>query len=112
MFLVELENRSQQPAEAVPAAAKPRPEGAWYQALVMTGRAAPGSGGGIAPAGITRKQRWREVPGLAEEPSFRSRLAAEGITEEQFDRALTEAPEALRDRLPQTPSWLTEVVEA
>lgn len=112
MLLAEITNRRPRPAETPLAGAAPRPETSWYRALMLTERAAPGPVGGAVPAGAPRRQRWGAIPGLADEQSFRSRLAAEGIPEGQFDRALAEAPEALRARWPQTPAWLAEVLDA
>lgn len=59
-----------------------------------------------------RMQRWRSQSPFTIGPYFAQRLAMDGITEEEFRRLLGEPTDAVRDYLPATPSWLTNLVKA
>src|SRR5262245_1928489 len=91
----------------------------WYRATTLTERAAsqvsapprlqPPHDADLAGR---RLRRWRSGPPLAEGPAFARRLALDGLSEERFLALLSEPIEAVRDRFPRPPDWLTELAES
>lgn len=59
-----------------------------------------------------RMQRWKSQPPFSTDSNFAQRLAIDGITEEEFLCLLGEPIEAVKNRFPNSPNWLTEIAEA
>ncbi|MGH8625115.1 MAG: type 2 lanthipeptide synthetase LanM family protein, partial [Gammaproteobacteria bacterium] len=112
MRLTEVRDPSFPRAESSSGPVARRPEARWFRALLLTERAQSLSDIRLLPNASLHKLRWREIPGLTDEESFRRRLAAEGINEAQFERALAETPEELRGRCAETPDWLASLLDA
>jgi type 2 lantibiotic biosynthesis protein LanM len=90
---------------------------AWYRALDLTERlstlrAAPElptlTAAEREAAGV-RLQTWKEQPPLARDGRFAERLRADGITEAELLHLLGEPAEAVRDRHPGVPEWVTRL---
>lgn len=59
-----------------------------------------------------RMQRWKSQPPFTTDSNFAQRLAIDGITEEEFIALLGESIEAVQNRFPNPPDWLTEITQA
>src|SRR6185369_4919803 len=57
-------------------------------------------------------ERWRSQSPFADDSYFAQRLVMDGMTEEVFLCILGESIEAVRDRIPNLPTWLKEIAEA
>jgi type 2 lantibiotic biosynthesis protein LanM len=97
---------------AAGAAAVPPVDVHWLRALALMERIGCARPGGNPVDASLEKGRWCEIPGLGDSESFRNRLAAEGISEQQFDAAVALTPEALHERCIELPEWLTTFLEA
>lgn len=93
---------------------------AWYQASTLAERAATLKG--VAPDALApefdaeraaeRLREWRSQSPFNEGSLFETRLALDGVTEEELRRLLGESAEALRARFASAPAWLEEIAEA
>ena len=96
------------------------PSSAWYQAITLSERIA--SKHPIkkqlhdrkidAEIAERRMQRWKSQHPFSTDSYFAQRLAINGITEEEFLDLLGEPMEAVRDRYPSPPKWLTDITSA
>ena len=96
------------------------PSSAWYQAITLSERIA--SQHPIqkqlhdrkidAELAAHRMQRWKSQPPFSTDSFFAQRLAINGINEEEFLYQLGEPIEAVCDRYPSPPNWLTEIISA
>lgn len=59
-----------------------------------------------------RIERWKLQAPFDKDDYFAQRLATESISEEEFFHVLGEPIEAVRDRLPNPPAWLTDLAQA
>lgn len=59
-----------------------------------------------------RMQHWKSQQPFTTDSNFAQRLAIDGITEEEFLCLLGEPIEAVKNRFPNSPNWLTEIAEA
>jgi type 2 lantibiotic biosynthesis protein LanM len=92
---------------------------AWYQAITLSERIALQhpikqlhDRKIDAEIAERRMQRWKSQPPFSTDFYFTQRLAINGITEEEFLYQLGEPIEAVRDRYPSPPTWLTEIISA
>lgn len=93
---------------------------AWYNALTLQerasalssapGRSTPHQGDATCPN--ERLKAWRQQPPFDRSDYFTKRLAAEGFSEEDFVRILSEPAEIVKDRLGSRPEWLERLSEA
>src|SRR5438309_831086 len=92
----------------------------WYQATTLKERVASFRAAGRSAGDLTidthlaerRMHRWRLQHPLKDDSRFRECLAAEGIQEDEFWRILAERPEAVQNRFPTIPEWLTNLAAA
>jgi type 2 lantibiotic biosynthesis protein LanM len=91
----------------------------WYHAVPLTERLAlrrageqPRDGTGNADLGRGRLQQWRSEPPFSEGPYFAQRLALDGLSEDDLFRLLGEPIEAVQERFPAPPAWLTDLARA
>ncbi len=59
-----------------------------------------------------RLHRWQSESSFKADSHFAQRLEMEGITEEEFLYLLGEPIEAVKERLPEPPTWLTKLTQA
>jgi len=59
-----------------------------------------------------RMQRWKSQPPFTTDSNFAQRLAIDSMTEEEFIDLLGESIEAVQNRFPNPPDWLTEITQA
>ena len=57
-------------------------------------------------------QRWKSQPPFTIDSYFTQRLAIDGITEEELFQLLAEPIEAVKNRFPDAPDWLTDLAQA
>jgi type 2 lantibiotic biosynthesis protein LanM len=92
----------------------------WYQAITLAERIASLKSIGIKSLNIDvsldiaqrRVDSWKLQPPFDKYSYFTQRLSTENISEDEFVYLLTESIEAVRDRFPKSPVWLTELVQA
>jgi type 2 lantibiotic biosynthesis protein LanM len=92
----------------------------WYGALTLSERVAllrserggPSSFPADGALAQRRLRSWRSQMPFDQDSYFERRLAADGISEEEFRQVLGEPPEAVRARHPAPPRWLNEITEA
>ncbi|MBE9199441.1 MULTISPECIES: type 2 lanthipeptide synthetase LanM family protein [unclassified Nodularia (in: cyanobacteria)] len=93
---------------------------AWYQAINLSERITSLS---LIPKDLSSRkinaefaerhvQRWKSLPPFSTDSYFAQRLAINGITEAEFIDLLGESMEAVRDRYPNPPKWLTDTTLA
>jgi type 2 lantibiotic biosynthesis protein LanM len=98
-------------------------EADWYRAATLRERpphggmkraapTAPGDRGGDADLARRRLARWREQAPFERDGHLASRLAADGLSREQFLALLGEPPQRLRERAGGSPPWLAELAAA
>jgi type 2 lantibiotic biosynthesis protein LanM len=93
---------------------------AWHRALDLTERLATLPAAAARPnlspaeedAARSRLQAWKEQPPFTNGALFAQRLAADRLGEDDLLYLLGESGEALRDRVPQLPQWLTRLAAA
>jgi len=96
----------------------PFEDAGWYRALTLEERIA--SLRAAAPPVITpdtppaerRQPPWRAQPPFANPAIWAARLAADGMTEAEFERLVNEPIACVRDRVPVPPVWLTDLAAA
>src|SRR5262249_11252533 len=59
-----------------------------------------------------RAQRWRSQGPLADDSLYAQRLAGDGLSEEQFRVFLGEPDAAVKERMPERPTWLATLARA
>jgi type 2 lantibiotic biosynthesis protein LanM len=90
----------------------------WWRALTLSERAAalrrsPGSATVSDEALAERRlNRWRGQVPFSHDGFFARRLALDGLSEEELHALLGEPVEAIREREPEPPPWLTTLAEA
>lgn len=88
----------------------------WYRALTFRERLDALRASHIPlssnETGRRRLAQWRAQPPFDQEDYFARRLAVEGLTEAELLHLLSEPADALRQRLPGPPAWLTTLHEA
>lgn len=92
----------------------------WYSAITLNERiellrtflTQPSTSEFNAELAGERMQEWRSQCPFFNNRDFAHRLAAEGLTEEEFLRVLGESVDDLSRRIATPPAWLTEVAEA
>ena len=92
----------------------------WYRATTLTERTAlsrtESGQGNLSQIDLDRAtrrlQHWRSDPSFDTNTLFADRLAADGVTENQFLHLLGEPVEVLRGRFPAPPAWLTQLTQA
>lgn len=95
-------------------------DAAWYRATTLTERIAAAQAhcrksqrdDQDLDAATQRLQRWRSQSPLNDAFIFAQRLAADGITEEEFLGLLSESPESLRARFGDISPWLKTLSDA
>ncbi|MBY0523087.1 MAG: type 2 lantipeptide synthetase LanM [Gemmataceae bacterium] len=89
---------------------------AWSRAATLAERVAASRPAAAASSNGDRADQrlreWRAQPPFASGFSFDARLAALGLSEDEFLRLLGEPDEALRARFPEAPKWLLELASA
>jgi hypothetical protein len=107
---LEATRRAQLPA--------PFEDAGWYRALTLKERLATLRD--AAPPVITpgtpntehRNQPWRDQPPFANPTIWTARLAADGMTDAEFEHLVNEPIACVRDRVPAPPEWLTDLATA
>ncbi|MBD2299598.1 type 2 lanthipeptide synthetase LanM family protein [Nostoc sp. FACHB-190] len=86
----------------------------WYQAITLSERIEkPLSSKKVdAELAASRVQKWQSQPVFADQADFAQRLAINGISAEEFFNRLGEPIEAVRERYPHPPQWLTDIISA
>jgi type 2 lantibiotic biosynthesis protein LanM len=92
----------------------------WYQAITLTERIASLSAvrNQIPNVEVNadfaqrRMQRWRSQPPFTIDSYFAQRLAMDGITEDEFLSLVSEPIESVKQRFPDTPTWLVQLTQA
>lgn len=90
----------------------------WYRALTLTERIASTKAKRNSPPEINadlaqrRMERWRNQAPFSTDSFFSKRLTIDGINKEEFFSFLGEPIEAIKERFPEIPSWLTELAQA
>ncbi len=86
----------------------------WFRALSLGERIASRSAGSVkagdADLGSQRLSRWKAQTGAPTDTEFGRRLSHLGITENDLQFLLAETPEALHERMPETPPWLEKLL--
>jgi type 2 lantibiotic biosynthesis protein LanM len=88
---------------------------AWYRATTLVERLAAGRpSGDPAPAeedelARYRLQSWKSQSPFDDESYFEQRLALDRLTEAQLRQLIVERIEAVRERFPERPAWLSEL---
>ena len=106
--------------DATPLAPPPAPfvQAGWYRALTLEERlaalraAAPPVLTPDTPPTEHRQSPWRAQPPFANPAIWAARLAADGITDAEFERLVNEPIACVRDRVPAPPAWLTDLAAA
>jgi type 2 lantibiotic biosynthesis protein LanM len=96
----------------------PFEDAGWYRALTLEERIAalraaarPGITPDTPPA-ERRQPQWRAQPPFGNPATWAARLAADGMTEAEFEHLVNEPIACVRDRLPAPPAWLTDPAAA
>lgn len=95
-------------------------DSAWYHAMTLTERIAslPAKGDRNTNTKVDfdlaqqRMKRWRKQSPFMDNSYFNQRLDLDGITEDEFLYLLGEPIEAVKERLPIPPNWLTNLAQA
>ena len=106
--------------DGTPMARLPAPfaQAGWYRALTMEERlaalraAAPPVITPDTPGAERRQPPWRAQPPFATPAIWAARLAADGMTDAEFERLVNEPIACVRDRVPAPPVWLTDLAAA
>jgi len=93
---------------------------AWYKATTLTERTISLHAMQCASIDIEintelaqrKMQRWKSQSPFTNDSYFFQRLSIDGITEDEFFRVLGEPIEAVQNRFPELPDWLTEIALA
>ena len=96
----------------------PFEDACWYRAMTLEERIAALRA--AAQPGITldtppaerRQPPWRAQPPFGNPATWTARLAADGMTEAEFERLVNEPIECVRDRMPAPPAWVTDLAAA
>lgn len=92
----------------------------WYRAVTLSERISslmglPNKASSLkvdADLAEERIQKWKSQPPFKTDSYFQQRLVTANITEGEFRHLLGESLEAVRDRFPQPPIWLIDLVTA
>ena len=96
----------------------PFEEAGWYRALTLEERiaalraAAPPVITPDTPPAERRQPPWRAQPPFANPAIWAARLAADGMTDAEFECLVNEPIACVRDRMPAPPAWLTDLAAA
>ena len=96
----------------------PFEDAGWYRALTLEERitslraAAPPVITPDTPPAERRQPLWRAQPPFANPATWAARLAADGMTEAEFECLVNEPIACVRDRVPAPPVWLTDLAAA